>query len=246
MAQFYDQWSQHMTEDVPFYVRRALEADGPIVELAAGNGRVAIECAKAGRHVIALEISDAMLTEGARRAGEARVADRMTWIHGDMRRFLADPPVDLVTIPFRSFLHLLTTEDQLRALRAINASLKPGGRLVLNLFTVDPLVVAANDGKRRLQTTYTDEFGRHCEVYATSTYDTAEQRIDVRAELEVYDGERLADATETTLRLRTVYRYEFEHLLARTGFEVEALYGDFNEKPYGPGPDEMIWIARKP
>jgi hypothetical protein len=44
-ARQYDDWSAHMTADVPFYVGLALEADGPLVELAVGNGRVAIPVA---------------------------------------------------------------------------------------------------------------------------------------------------------------------------------------------------------
>jgi hypothetical protein len=35
-----------MTEDIPFYVGLAREADGPLVELAIGNGRVAIPVAQ--------------------------------------------------------------------------------------------------------------------------------------------------------------------------------------------------------
>ena len=245
MSAFYDQWSSHMTEDVPFYVRHALAADGPIVEIGVGNGRIAIPVAQAGQRVIGIDVSDAMLIEGARRAAKAGVADKLTWLNADMRTFVADPPVSLVTIPFRAFLHLLTTDDQLKALNAINASLKPGGRLICNFFTPDPAKVASLDGQRKLQTTYTDEFGRRAEVYATPTNELATQRLDVRAELEVYDDGRLVASTETTLQLRMIFRYEFEHLLERSGFEVEALYGDFDEKPYGPGPDEMIWIARK-
>jgi hypothetical protein len=52
-ARRYDEWSSDMTKDVPFYVRIALEADGPLVELAIGNGRVAIPVAQAtGRAVL--------------------------------------------------------------------------------------------------------------------------------------------------------------------------------------------------
>jgi hypothetical protein len=39
-ARVYDEWSAHMTEDVDFYVSLAAESDGPVVELAVGNGRV--------------------------------------------------------------------------------------------------------------------------------------------------------------------------------------------------------------
>ncbi len=40
-AENYDRWAAEMTEDVPFYVSLAREAEGPIVELAVGTGRVA-------------------------------------------------------------------------------------------------------------------------------------------------------------------------------------------------------------
>ncbi|HYU50043.1 MAG TPA: hypothetical protein VEO91_08975 [Candidatus Limnocylindria bacterium] len=46
-ASHYDEWSAHMTADVPFYVELARKADGPLVELAIGNGRVAIPVARA-------------------------------------------------------------------------------------------------------------------------------------------------------------------------------------------------------
>ena len=47
LAEVYDVWSAHMTEDVPFYVDLAQEADGPVVELAVGSGRVAVPVARA-------------------------------------------------------------------------------------------------------------------------------------------------------------------------------------------------------
>ena len=50
-ASRYDEWSAHMTDDVAFYVELAREAGGPVVELAIGNGRVAIPVAQAtGQH----------------------------------------------------------------------------------------------------------------------------------------------------------------------------------------------------
>jgi hypothetical protein len=65
-ARRYDEWSAHMTEDVAFYVDLALQADGPLVELGVGNGRVAISVAQAtGRPVIGIDSSPAMLERGA-------------------------------------------------------------------------------------------------------------------------------------------------------------------------------------
>jgi ubiquinone/menaquinone biosynthesis C-methylase UbiE len=61
-----------MTADVPFYVELARQADGPLVELAVGNGRVAIPVAQAtGRRVIGIDTSPAMLEQARERAAEA-------------------------------------------------------------------------------------------------------------------------------------------------------------------------------
>ena len=46
--------------------------------------------------------------------------------------------------------------------------------------------------------------------------------------------------------MRYLYRFEAEHLLARCGFAVEAVYADFDKRPYGSEyPGELILVARK-
>lgn len=243
---FYNDWSAAMEGDKEFYTKLALRASGPIVELGAGNGRVSIPIARAGKDVIAVDVSRAMIEDGARRAADAGVADRITWIEAPMQRFIAQPPVDLVIIPFRSFLHLETTEDQLRTLERINRSLTPGGRLALNIFVPNPHVIAGRDGERLHLDDFVDADGRRCEIWQEPRYETATQRIHLRAICEAYDGERLVETTEAMLELRMVYRYEMEHLLARAGFEIEALYGWFDERPFTEDSREIVWVARKP
>ena len=44
--------------------------------------------------------------------------------------------------------------------------------------------------------------------------------------------------------LRYFFRYEVEHLLARCGFRLEALYGDFDGSPLADVSPEMIFVAR--
>lgn len=246
MVNFYDEWSGHMSEDIPFYVARALEAaPGPIVELGAGNGRVAIEIARAGVEVIAVEPSAPMRADGERRAADARVSG-ITFVAGDMRTFVADPPVDLVIIPFRAFQHLLDVQDQLRALSAIHDSLRSGGRCILNVFTLDPWLVAERDGVRAHRMSFVDPAGQRHDTYSTPRNTLATQRLDVTIEDEVWEGDRMLRREEAELRLRMIGRYEMEHLFARTGFEVIALAGGFAGEEYGPGPDEMVWTARRP
>jgi len=47
------------------------------------------------------------------------------------------------------------------------------------------------------------------------------------------------------MEIRYFHRYEMEHLLARCGFEIEALYGDFYKNEYTSKSADFIWVARK-
>ena len=73
-----------------------------------------------------------MLDIARRKAAAAGVNVR--WVTADMRTFHLDRRFGLVIIPFRSFLHLLTDEDQAACLERVRAHLMPGGRFALNFF----------------------------------------------------------------------------------------------------------------
>ena len=42
-----------------------------------------------------------------------------------------------------------------------------------------------------------------------------------------------------------IWPREFEHLLVRCGFEVEALYGGFDKRPFDEKSAEQVWVARR-
>src|SRR3954468_4356669 len=104
-ADRYEEWSAPMTADVGFYVRLAREAEGPLVELAVGNGRVAIPVARAtGRPVTGVDTSPAMVALAREAGGRAGVT--LDLREGDMRDLKVDEPAGLVYCPFRALLHL--------------------------------------------------------------------------------------------------------------------------------------------
>ena len=47
-------------------------------------------------------------------------------------------------------------------------------------------------------------------------------------------------------QLRYCHRWEVHHMLQLCGFEIEALYGDFDLSDFDESSTEMIWVARKP
>ena len=144
-AAIYDDWASHMTEDVPFYLELVREADGPVVELAVGNGRVAVPIAQeTGKKIIGIDRSPAMLALAKEKAAEAGV--ELELHEGDMRDFALDEPAALVYCPFRAMLHLPTWSDKRRVFERVAAALAPGGRFVWNSFVFNPRIAAANDG----------------------------------------------------------------------------------------------------
>lgn len=134
--------------DVEWYRKKAIDAGGPVLELGAGTGRVTIPIAEAGVRVSALDLDARMLDSLRQKLATlpAEVQSRVTLHHGDMRAFALDQQFALVIIPFRAFLHNITREDQLAALRCAHAHLKPGGQLAFNVFHPSLEYMAAHAG----------------------------------------------------------------------------------------------------
>ena len=222
-AAIYDDWSAHMTDDVAWYVELAREAAGPVVELAVGNGRVAVPVAQAlGRRVVGIDASPAMLTAARARAEAAGV--ELDLRLGDLRELELAEPAALVYCPFRSLLHLPTWADKRRVFERVAAGLRPGGRFAWNAFVFSPFIAAANHGVHEVQNGIGHTVFQH----------PHDNRLDV-----VLDG-------GATVSLWWVTRSEWEGLLDVSGLEVEALYGGFAREPFGEGSLEFVWVARRP
>ena len=220
-AERYDEWSAHMTADIPFYVDLARRTDGPIVELAVGNGRVAIPVALAtGRRVIGIDRSPAML-EQAREAAAAAGAELDLRL-ADIRDFAIAEPATLIYCPARSLLHLPTWADRRTVFERVAASLRPGGRFAWNAFVFDHHYAANADGVRV-----------DAPVPHTVRYVAAENRLDI-----VMDG-------GATSSLWWATRNEWLGLIDVAALELESLFGGFSGEPFTEGSREYVFVARR-
>jgi SAM-dependent methyltransferase len=221
-ANHYEAWSAHMTGDVPFYVGLALEADGPLVELAVGNGRVAIPVAQAtGRVVIGIDTSPSMLALAREAAAEAGVD--LDLREGDMRDLELEEPAALVYCPFRALLHLPTWADRRRTFERVAASLRPGGRFAWNAFAFDHRAAGEYDGLHKEEP-----------VPHTVRYDVADNRIDTEL-----DG-------GGTSSLWWATKNEWLGLIDVAGLELEALHGGFAGQPLDAEHGEYVFVVRRP
>ena len=226
IAQLYDPWSASVIEDVSFYVDEALAAGGEVVELGVGTGRIAIPTALAGAQVIGVDSSAGMLEVCAERAREAGVAERLDLRLGDLRRPPVDERVPLVTCPFRSYLHLRDDDERLEALRSARELLRPGGRLVFDVFTPSREDIEATHGRWIEREPAIDE---------RADWDLTEQTLTLSVR---------GPQGSSTMTLWWVEPERWHSLLADAGFEVLECYGWFDRRPFAGGEDS-VWVARR-
>ena len=217
----YEQWSAAMTADIAFYIELAREADGLLVELAVGNGRVAVPVAKAtGRRVLGIDTSPGMLAQA--RANAAAAGVELDLREGDMRDLALDEPAALVYCPFRALLHLPTWADRRRTFERVAASLRPGGRFAWNAFAFDHRIATAIDGVHQEEP-----------VPHTIHYSVGDNRTDI-----VLDG-------GATSSLWWATKNEWLGLIDVAGLEVESLHGGFAGEPFTDESREYVFVARR-
>jgi SAM-dependent methyltransferase len=225
IASIYDPWSASVFEDIEFYVEEALASGGPVVELAVGTGRVAVPIAEAGIHVIGVDQSEKMLETARRYAREQNVEALLDLRLADLREPGIDVRVPLVICPFRSLLHMPDDTEKIRALEAARNLLEPDGRLVFDVFCP-----SAED----IEETHGRWLEREPGILERADWDKAARTLTLSVK---------SDGASATMSLHWAGPEEWSQLLERAGFELDALYGWFDRRPFKGGEDS-IWVAK--
>lgn len=252
VAEFYDYVVPYRDrQDVAFFVEMARRSEGPVLELGCGTGRVLIPTARAGVEIVGLDLSPSMLSvcrEKLSREPQA-VQSRVQLVQGDMQQFDLGREFGLVTIPFRPFQHLITVEDQLSCLDSIHRHLADGGRLILDLFnpSLPRLVEERYLAESGEEPEFTMPDGRKVvRRHRTVSRDLLNQIIDSELIYYVTHPDGREERLVHRFQMRYLFRFEAEHLLARSGFQVENVYSDYDRSPYGAKyPGELIIVAGK-
>ncbi|NHJ12982.1 MAG: class I SAM-dependent methyltransferase [Candidatus Thorarchaeota archaeon] len=228
VAEFYDFFVDN--SDIPFYLDYARKAGGAVLDIASGTGRVAIELARNGSEVVALENSPSMLSVMRKKlqTQPTEIAERISIFEGSMTNFGIGKEFDLIIIP-SSFGHAVATEDQLSTLRCIKSHLSPDGIFILDLFPGSLNLMPANFEDSPV--TLSD--GRTVIRRGVSTPHIQEQILDVGLSFEVRSEKaEKPKLTQVHSEVAIIFDREANLLVKMAGFQVDEEFGSFQYSPY--------------
>lgn len=234
-----------------FYRRLAQEMErvGPVLEVACGTGRIAINLAQRGSQVTGFDMSPEML-EVARETSEGM--KNLRWEVADMRSFEMGNGYGLIISPGHSFQFMLTPADQLAFLESVKRHLSPGGSLVIHIDHQDLGWLGNLEGEyggkfKQAGTLPHPDSGNLVNVFRKWSYQPSTQTAFSSTLWEERDmqGNLVQRWERGPVALHCLFRYEMEHLLQRAGFTLCALYGDFERHPLQDDSSEMIWVCKR-
>lgn len=246
-AEWYDVvYATEGDAEVDFYIGLARKYGGPVLEIGAGTGRIAIPTASAGIEVMGIDLSPEMLGVARQRAIAAKPKGKIEFAPGDMRDFDLGRQFKLVIIPARTLLLATTQESQLVTLANAARHVAPGGMLALNVFVPDPHMLAdTNRSPFFWDDVKNPANGRRCLLWALNKFDANEQLNEgLQIIEELGDHGEVLRKAYLDVHLRYVYPSELRLMLEKVGLEIVDEYGDFFESPFEFHSSEQVCVCR--
>lgn len=241
-ARFYDIIYKQVRDaaDHQYFMNKILETKGAVLEIGVGTGRFFMDPLDAGADIYGIDISPAMLQilkSKLPKKEHHRISVQ------DICTFKLEKRFNLIIAPFRVFMHLLTVEEQLKALETVHTHLNPGGRFIFDLFVPNlKMLHEGLENHKDFEGEY--EPGKKLIRYSSMQADLVKQISHVTFKM-VWDedGEEYMEEWKTNMRF--FFRYEIEHLISISKLKLINLFGDFEEQKLSKNSKEFIVVCGK-
>lgn len=253
LARLYDVDLVEDPGDIDLYLALAARTGGPILELAAGSGRVALPLAQSGYEVTAVDIDPAMLDRLGLRIAQAVVEkpDLRGRVHSVRADLIGlelpdNPKFGLAILALNSILLLDSRTKQQAALETMARHLAPGGVAVVDVWLPSARELACYDGRLSLEYVRTDpETGQVVTKTASAEHEPTRGHVELTAIYE--EGEQGGPARRWVRqdRLRLLSPDELSEMAQDAGLIVEVLAGTYDLEPLVNHDERVILIGRR-
>lgn len=245
-------------EDIEFYlalIRRLKPAR--VLELGCGTGRLTLPitllAGELNFKVVGLDNQPQMLKKARQRLerASAKIRTQLKLVNGDMRKWRAELPFDLILIPCSSITHVLSLDDQIEVWRQCRENLAPGGRFIVevNMPKMDVLADSFRTPPRmpiELDIDNLDERDKTRLIRRKTTqYMSDEQHAHIRFLYEKYRDGRLLDSFIDDFQSHIFFPRELRLLFMLTGYTVEECFGDYRSRPLRASSPMVIMVGRR-
>ncbi len=207
-----------------------------VLDIGCGYGRHAVILAEMGMEVVGLDINPSYLEVARARARELGV--EVDFVPGDMRHMPWRSEFDAAYMFYTSF-GFYDDEDNVRVLSEAVSTLKPGGRLLVDVRNREKIVaLAAAHGSERWRWW---EGWDDLLVLGEEIVDLRAGRITDRRIF--FKSLRFRGERSLTLRLYSLR--ELTDMMEASGLEVQAAFGDYDGSPYAVNSPRMILVGRR-
>lgn len=249
LARYYDLDVVDISYDAELYLELAQSAEGAVLEMAVGTGRLAVPLALAGHEVVGIDNDTAMLERARARWEAARGAipvGRLRVTEADFLDYRSETRFGLTFMAINTFLLMEDDEARLALLEAMRRHLHDGGVAAAEMTMPDEAELESYDGRLQLEWLRSDpETGDQVTKVMAARYDEEAGTIELTQiyESSAADGGPLTRVVNTDL-LHLVKADRLMELAREAGFAQVDLRGDHLATPYGAGSHRAILVAR--
>ncbi len=208
-----------------------LDAGASVLDLCCGPGRHSLELARRGYAVTGVDLTERYLEEFRSRAAQLDL--NVEAVLSDMRLFRRPDAFDGALNLYSSFGYFENPEDDLRVLRNLHDSLRPGGKLLMDMQGKEPLA-------RKFQE-------RDWHTLSSDSYVLEKRRLRGGWDWIDVDWTLIRDGVPKTFSfgLRLYSGAELKAILLRAGFSEVTLYGGLDATPYDLDAKRLVAVATR-
>jgi ubiquinone/menaquinone biosynthesis C-methylase UbiE len=245
-AAFYD-WENARTmgrRDVTFWQDLARRLGGPVLELGTGTGRIALPVARTGVMLVGVDRSENMLAHARRRLRRSKTAASLRLVRADIRLlpFRSGAPFGLVIAAYGILQSLLDDTDLGTTLDSVARVTRSGGTFGIDLVADLP---KWDEYRDRVRFRGRRDGGRSTVTLVESVRQDRERKLTIfdQEYTEYRDGERRRH--NFSLAFRTLSVADMADRLEAVGFEVTAVLGDYDGRPWDARAETWLILARR-